>query len=259
MLWVILSPHFDDAVYSLGAWLAQQVDQGQRVEVWTLCAGDPPPGPLPPLAETLHQLWGLSAEEALTTRRQEDRAACRRLGVTPVHWEVPDAIYRRDAHGEPLYADFAALTGPLHPSEGALVTQLAQALRRRLPPEARLVAPLAIGGHVDHRLTRAAAEAAGAVSAYYADFPYAARDAGRQALYDLPRQGWQVFSPAPQSPAYLRRWVEAILTYASQKAAFWASEQALAQEVEAFAQAGGGGLWTPPEPFAQNGREAHLP
>lgn len=246
MLWVVLSPHLDDAVYSLGGWLAWRVQQGDRVEVWTVCAGEPPPEPLSLVAQVLHQMWGLQREEVVATRRAEDHAACRLLGLTPRHLEVPDAIYRRDATGEPLYPDFDALTGSLHPTDEALVETLADHFRREWPAEARVVAPMAIGGHVDHRLARAAAEATGRVAAYYADFPYAARE-GLPALRDLPRQGWWVMHPLPPSEAWLQVWVQGVQRYASQQSAFWASDAALEEEVRAFAGQGGGSPWLPPE------------
>ena len=243
MLWVVLSPHLDDAVYSLGGLLAWRARQGDSVEVWTICAGEPPPGPLSPLAQVLHQVWGLSVEEVVAVRRAEDHAACRLLGLVPRHLDVPDAIYRRDAHGQPLYPDFEALTGVLHPADEPLVDALAAQFRREWPVEAQVVAPLAIGGHVDHRLIRAAAEAVGRPLAYYADFPYAARE-GLPALRALPQEGWQVLQ-APPAEAQ-KAWVQGILAYASQKASFWASEEELEAEVRAFAGEGGGRLWTPP-------------
>ena len=39
-----------------------------------------------------------------------------------------------------------------------------------------LLAPLGVGGHVDHVLVRSAAERSGARVAYYSDFPYNQRD-----------------------------------------------------------------------------------
>ncbi len=244
MLWVVLSPHLDDAVYSLGGWLAWRAQQGDRVEVWTVCAGEPPHGTLSLLAQVLHQMWGLQAEEVVATRRAEDHAACRLLRLKPRHMTIPDAIYRHDETGAPLYTDFEALTGPLHPADEALVAELAGQFRREWPAEARVVVPLAIGGHVDHRLTRAAAEATGRVAAYYADFPYAARE-GLSALRALPQQGWRNIQSPPQEA--LKPWVQGILAYASQKRAFWDTDDALESEVYAFAGEGGGSLWVPPE------------
>ena len=43
-----------------------------------------------------------------------------------------------------------------------------------LPPDARLVAPLTLGNHVDHLVTRFAAEQLRRPIRYYLDFPYAA-------------------------------------------------------------------------------------
>ncbi|MCZ7552073.1 MAG: hypothetical protein M5U05_05720 [Anaerolineales bacterium] len=69
--------------------------------------------------------------------------------------------------------------GPIHPLEAGLVKRLSQKLSRAIPAEAQVVCPLAIGGHVDHRLTRAAAEAARQALLYYLDFPYVFREPGR--------------------------------------------------------------------------------
>ena len=50
-MWIYLSPHFDDAVLSCGWLIWQQAQAGQRVEIWTVCAGEIPPGPLTPFAQ----------------------------------------------------------------------------------------------------------------------------------------------------------------------------------------------------------------
>jgi len=62
MDWVFLSPHLDDAVLSCGGFIFELIQKGERVEICTICAGDPPPGELSPLAEMLHQRWGVTAQ-----------------------------------------------------------------------------------------------------------------------------------------------------------------------------------------------------
>jgi len=42
MHWIYLSPHLDDAVLSCGGIIWQQVQSGHQVEIWTICAADPP-------------------------------------------------------------------------------------------------------------------------------------------------------------------------------------------------------------------------
>ena len=241
-MWVYLAPHLDDAVYSCGAQIFCQTQSGEEVVVLTICAGDPPSGALSPFAQVLHTLWGVNAERAVAVRRAEDQAACALLGARAVHWEIPDAIYRRAAQDIPYYPDNDAIFGPLHPEEQHLVHILAQRLRDQFPPTARLVSPLAIGNHVDHQLTRRAAEASGRVTHYYADFPYAAREP--QTLEAL-RANWQMAFPPPDEEDALHAWLEGIRTYSSQFGVFWEDDTALENEVRGFIAHGGGALWLP--------------
>ena len=54
MRWIYLSPHFDDAVLSCGGLIRAQSQEGLAVEIWTIFAGDPPPGPLSEFALKIH-------------------------------------------------------------------------------------------------------------------------------------------------------------------------------------------------------------
>ena len=65
MEWIYLSPHFDDIAYSCGGLVWEQVNSGQMVSIWTICAAYPPPGPLSSFASILHERWG-TGREAIT-------------------------------------------------------------------------------------------------------------------------------------------------------------------------------------------------
>jgi LmbE family N-acetylglucosaminyl deacetylase len=193
------------------------VAQGQSVTVLTVCAGDPPPGPLSPFAVSLHQRWGI-VEDPVEARRQEDLDACGLLGAAVMHLAVPEAIYRLTASGSHLYADEEAIFGPLQPADLALVGQLAQAIDEVSPAGAQLYAPIGVGGHVDHRLVRRAAAQLSRPVWFYHDFPYASR------AMDLPEelgapQG--VGSVMPLDEAAREAWAQAIWTYQSQRSTFW--------------------------------------
>ena len=95
MIWIFLSPHFDDAALSCGGLAWEQAQQGDRVEIWTVCSGSPPDLPLPPFARQLHARWGTGGPETVERRRLEDEEACRRLGALARYFDVPDCIYRR--------------------------------------------------------------------------------------------------------------------------------------------------------------------
>jgi LmbE family N-acetylglucosaminyl deacetylase len=226
---IYLSPHLDDAVLSCGGLIARQAAGGESVLVVTVCAGDPGEAPLSELARALHERWGGSASP-VGDRRSEDRVACGRLDASVLHLDIPDAIYRLDPTGGALYPTEEALTSPVSPSEADLIQRVAERLQAACPP-GRLYSPLAIGGHVDHRLTRAAAERLGRPLWYYRDFPYASRAASYPD--DLPRP------PAREaflqlSAEEIQTWAAAVSEYRSQLSTFWPDEYSLYQEIRTF-------------------------
>jgi LmbE family N-acetylglucosaminyl deacetylase len=155
----ILSPHPDDAAFSLGGAVAQGYF----------------PAPV-----SLVTLFGRSAyskqdgfagdPEAVTRRRRrEDETFASRFGLALSFFELPEAALR----GEPLF-----VSHPLEPlaTPAGLEEALSQALNDLRPD--RLLLPLGLGGHRDHLLTRRAAlplaRRRGLDYAYYEDLPYAA-------------------------------------------------------------------------------------
>jgi LmbE family N-acetylglucosaminyl deacetylase len=233
---VYLSPHLDDAVFSCGGLIAQQTAKGEPVTVITVCAGDPPPGPLSSFAQELHAQWQ-AGSSPMASRRQEDLAACGRLSAAVVHLEIADAIYRRSAGGQPLYPSESAIFSPLHPEEGELVEALAAMLQPLCPPDAHLYCPMGIGGHVDHRLTRLAAERLSRPLYYYYDLPYAARGESLPDDLRLPIGEVQL---RPLAQSELEAWVAAASEYGSQIPVFWEDVGAMGREFAGFVASAGG-------------------
>ena len=93
----ILSPHLDDAVYSLGAAIREGVRAGAHITVVTVFAGNP--SSRRPASAWDRRFGFGSAGEAARVRREEDRRACALLGATPI-WLPFD-----DEEGEPTPAD----------------------------------------------------------------------------------------------------------------------------------------------------------
>jgi LmbE family N-acetylglucosaminyl deacetylase len=240
MEWVYLSPHLDDVALSCGGLVWEQVQAGDRVTVWTICAGDPPPVPLSPFARGLHARWG-TGPEAVRERRREDVLACQELGASHRHFTIPDCIYRRHPQtGEPLYASEEAIFGELHPAEASLVRTLRQEIRRALTRSLNVVCPLALGGHVDHRLVRAAAGGLDFPFWYYADYPYVLKetDAVQAGLGDLQRVVYPVSAPG------LVAWVAAVGAHASQISTFWPDLGAMRAAMQTYRDTVGGvPLW----------------
>lgn len=241
--WIYLSPHLDDAVLSCGGMIWEQIQAGDSIEIWTICAGDPPAEMDSALVRELHQRWH-SGPDAVAIRRTEDQAACQILGARLRHFDVPDCIYRFDSDGSPLIKlnDDLWTAAP----EPALQDHLSEVFGTEIPASSHLVCPLTMGNHVDHRLVRAAAEKAAARQPgrslwYYPDFPYATHREIKLKDFVAPewkRCTWPVSEPA------LVAWQEAVLAYASQISTFWASENQERAEIRAYRDAGGGvSLW----------------
>ena len=167
-----LSPHLDDAAFSCGGTLARLAAQGWDV---TLCTAFTRSMPSPTGFALACQLdKGLPPDvDYMALRRAEDRIACSRLGASSLWLDLPEAPHRG-------YSDAKALFAP--PSdEDAVLAPLSDRLRGLLEiPPALLLAPQALGGHVDHVLLVTALRSvlpAGQPVWWWADFPYAMRSA----------------------------------------------------------------------------------
>ncbi len=234
MNWIYLSPHLDDVVLSVGGLLWEQSQAGERVSIWTICGGDPPPGDYSPFAESLHTRWQTGAE-AMQARRAEDIESCQILGADYLHFDIPDCIYRRAPKTrEHLYASEQSLWIPVHPDEEALIVQIAAQMKEQLPSGADVVCPLTLGDHVDHRLTRAAAERAGIPLWFYADYPYLLEAENIKVVEQLQSM------LTPISPDGLLAWEEAVAAHGSQISTFWGSLDEMKTAIQAYFHKMGG-------------------
>jgi len=240
MYWVYLSPHLDDVSFSCGGLVWEQTRAGHTVEIWTLCAGDPPPGPFSSFAHSLHTRWK-TGREAVAQRRMEDAASCACLHAGCRHWSVPDCIYRTDAQGVHLYASEAAIFGPLHASESELVEQLAGQFSQALPAQAEVVVPIGVGQHVDHRLMRAVSDRLSRPLWYYAEVPYIFTAPDQ--LDRLSQRGWErVVTPLAEQA--VDAWADAFAAHASQMSTFWGDRETTRAVLSSYARlAGGAPLW----------------
>ncbi len=237
-----LSPHLDDAALSCGGQIHRATARGASVLVVTVMAGDPPAPALSAYAQSLHSRWEL-AGEATAARRAEDREACAILGAQALHLDIPDCIYRGDpSGGAPFYTSDPDIFGPIHPGDRPLLDKLIRRLVD-LPPAEEVVAPLAVGHHVDHQLVREAAEAVwGSGLWYYEDYPYAQEPGAVTATLGDP-QAWEA-RVIPLDEADLQAKIRAILAYRSQLSTFFTDRADLERQVRGYAaQVGGERLW----------------
>lgn len=188
----------------------------------------PAPARLSGYAARFHRRGGLGAD-AMERRRDEDREAARRLGAEALHLGLPDAMYRVDTvSGRTLYPHVLALLG--RPRVGDPMRPLLRRALSELPECDLLVLPFAIGGHVDHRLTRGIAETvcAGQEVNYWEDFPYLSR------LFrpgPRPGPGWQPELVELGVEAQEAR-CQAMAAYASQVRTIFRDEAAMRRRVQ---------------------------
>jgi LmbE family N-acetylglucosaminyl deacetylase len=155
---LVLSPHPDDAAFSVGGLLHTRVLA---------------PVTIATVFGTTNYLgvhgFQADARQATAIRRAEDAAFAAAVGAELVSCGLPDASVRL---GPSLDVIFGDADGAV-PAE--LPAMLADVVRRVRP--ALILAPAALGGHVDHRAVRALApdlaRSCGAALAWYEDLPYA--------------------------------------------------------------------------------------
>ncbi len=171
---VYISPHLDDAVCSCGGLIREQTARGERVLVVTLFTmGAQNEKTLPPYLRALHCLWGFSVEDPFIRRREEDRAALEMLGADYRHLGLQGALYRQAPDGHYLYPGLGFFGRPAD-EDLPLLAHIRRILLdlRSAYPEATFYAPLAVGGHVDHRLVNQAMLYVPGPTSYYEDIPY---------------------------------------------------------------------------------------
>lgn len=173
--YVVLSPHFDDGVLSCGGRIFAHRQLGEAVRVLTVFAAGVQGDEIPPFAAKQHQMWG-NPPDANRLRRAEDLAAYARLGCYDVyHLDAPDAVYRVSNSGVPRYTSVTDIFGDIHPEEADYDLALLELVRPYVPSDAMVLAPWAIGNHVDHQLTYRVGrllEAEGWEVGFYEDVPY---------------------------------------------------------------------------------------
>jgi LmbE family N-acetylglucosaminyl deacetylase len=182
---LFLSAHLDDAVLSCGALMTVLAGRCPLTVATVFTESCPPPHSRA-ARSFLRQCGARDAEFLFAGRRAEDREVVGGLGAEPVHLGATDALFRRRrvpavlarvlpelVHRYPTYR-FDIARGRVSRGDRALVGELRGRVERlRADTGAALVfAPVGIGRHVDHLLTREIATGLRGPVVLYSDFPY---------------------------------------------------------------------------------------
>ncbi|MFD2420204.1 PIG-L deacetylase family protein [Amycolatopsis pigmentata] len=238
-----ISPHLDDAVLSVGAGVAKAARDGVKVTVYTVFAGTASP-PYSPLAEQMHEVWGLAPDDdAPLHRRKEDAAALGHLGADYRHGRFLDSIYRKSPDGRWLTD---RVTGPKQDDQRTgidpdLVAEIKEDIKSAIEEcdPTLVVTCAAVGGNRDHVTARNAALFAARDKnvpiRLWEDLPYALFRKG--SAVELP-EGFGLGSPKfhPVGTEVRTRKFQAVAEYPSQLAMLDGPERNLCARLEEYSR-----------------------
>lgn len=156
---LLLSPHADDAAYSVGgivAHLSRQAD----IQLMTIFGRSGWALPQAPCERSVDAISKM--------REEEDRAYCRRRRIDYTLLACPDSFVM--GYDEAKEMNVAA-AGDLRTAN---IVRLIRDVMLYLAPHV-VLAPIGLGGHIDHQIVRTAADALDQDQVlYYEDIPYCA-------------------------------------------------------------------------------------
>lgn len=230
--WVYLSPHFDDAVFSAGGLIWEQIQGGCNVEIWTICGGEPLMGlPLSGFARELHALWD-AGTSPVRERAREDIQSCQLLGATHRHLPWLDCIYRIDPNtGLNYVLKEEDLFKPYSQAEFNDLLRLLSGLE--LAQNFQVAVPFGIGSHRDHTVLRAVAEQLYGKVWHYADFPYVMQKKVNPA--SLATGDFLTLKPHFTSQS-IQTWQNAVACHRSQLPVFWKDAKEMKTEINRFVE-----------------------
>ena len=195
---VILSPHLDDAVLSLGGMIGREVAAGRIVEVVSCFTAGPPLDSISPERRVFGDY---------SMRRAEDERALAVLGARHRWLDLHERIWREPPlpRTNGVFPTHVFRTPP-HMGDFAELKPIRAAIGEILDSGATIYAPLAIGHHVDHvEVTLAALREVLGRGAFdrirFYEDPYALGRACRKQHFVARRRMWRWFgAPAWASP-----------------------------------------------------------
>lgn len=190
---VVVSPHLDDAVLSLGGLIGREVAAGRKVTVVSCYTAGPALETIPPERRVFGDY---------SVRRAEDERALARLGASHRWLDLHERIWREPPPAKTLHVFHT----PPRMDDFRELRAIRAVIGELIESGADVLAPLAIGHHVDHTEVALAAlrevlvRGAFTRVKFYED-PYALGRACRMQHFIARRRMWKLFgAPAWASP-----------------------------------------------------------
>ena len=221
---VIISPHFDDGVFSCGGMANQLRRAGHSVTIVTMMGGvREGAAPDTPILQDLLRRWEAGVDP-LRHRQLEDERAAGALGVEFSHIPLTDCVYRA-VDGTALYPSEESLFGEVHAADFA--PRLLQGIGvPQISDSTTVYLPLAVGHHVDHQivldwgLSQIAENPGRWAVRFYAEYPYSNADKSTEIALDALGMALRS-ADYTLGEADMRAKLAAIACYHSQISTFW--------------------------------------
>lgn len=177
----ILSPHFDDAILSLGMLIYALKEQADIhiINIFTTAHE----GPYTFSAKRFIKSSGFAnAHDLYQERNTTDKEALSFVGAKRINIGLQDALFRKKTHTS-LVGNFIPEYNHVYPTYALHIIRhvseydpsphiLERKLARMVPSDAVIFVPFGIGNHADHVITREIARKLFHHCCYYLDFPY---------------------------------------------------------------------------------------
>ncbi len=169
---VFVSPHLDDAVLSSGNLINRLIKSGNKVLIVTVFTQGTK-GIYSDIAQKHLSNSGFSdAQKLFFCRKDEDKKAIKYLGASYSHLDFTDGAFRKDERGKFIYNSKTLFSGKISLSESKLVKDIGRKLNKFINNDSVVIAPLGVGGHIDHLIARETASNLKNKVLYWEDFPY---------------------------------------------------------------------------------------
>lgn len=184
---ILLSPHFDDALFSAGGLLWQLKQNQIKTTVVNIFTQASNCKPTLSAKKFLQQVQATDAEALYIQREKEDHVALEDCATAVINLGFTEALWRTRKpktsiianlfpemnHIYPTYR-WHIISGKISPADTPLIEAITEKIRNILKNQQDylVLCPLGIGNHVDHLVVKKAAENLAVPLIYWEDIPY---------------------------------------------------------------------------------------
>jgi LmbE family N-acetylglucosaminyl deacetylase len=200
------SPHLDDGVLSCGNLIGYLSGKTNVTVVTVFTKASEKPYSFSARRFLMH-CNETNASVLFQKRRYEDKAATKKLGAACEHLGCVDGTWRRHKRISAFrkriskwlpevlyqYPTFVhIMLGVITKEDKAFIKELQVSLRKHVPSNAVIFAPLAVGGHVDHVVIREVFSGFDG-TIFWSDFPYNLKSVGKKSFISRKKLKKQTF------------------------------------------------------------------